>query len=310
MADATRKVDLKNRWLAAFLTLVLPGLGQLYQGRTFKGLVYLGCIVTLCLWGQAMGGWKVVHINAKHDQRGNLIKPTPRDVFQSYSLQFPAGVLTWPAMLQNSRYRSPENRDVNVLEEPLRNEFRGWLVVEDFSSEEIISEVEGVLSLGTDGPGGEFRGKTLDGEEAIIPISRLRSLEKPIAASSARMIQLVVNPADVGEPEARNAYLVGKIPRSFVDYFQAPLDKEAENELHLEFGSMLEIAFVFTWIAGLLNVLAIWDAFEGPAYGWGDEPELQRKRGRKTDNSQDTDSTNGDKPEVVESEEPATATSN
>ena len=28
---------------------------------------------------------------------------------------------------------------------------------------------------------------------------------------------------------------------------------------------------VFTLIAGLLNILAIWDAFEGPAYGFGDE---------------------------------------
>jgi hypothetical protein len=28
---------------------------------------------------------------------------------------------------------------------------------------------------------------------------------------------------------------------------------------------------VYTWIAALLNVLVMWDAFEGPAYGYGDE---------------------------------------
>ena len=31
------------------------------------------------------------------------------------------------------------------------------------------------------------------------------------------------------------------------------------------------MAMVFTWIAGLLNILAIWDAVEGPAFGYGDE---------------------------------------
>ena len=28
---------------------------------------------------------------------------------------------------------------------------------------------------------------------------------------------------------------------------------------------------MFTWIAGLLNLMAIWDAYDGPAYGYGDE---------------------------------------
>ena len=36
-------------------------------------------------------------------------------------------------------------------------------------------------------------------------------------------------------------------------------------------GRSYEIALLFTWVAGLLNLLAIWDAYEGPAYGYGDE---------------------------------------
>lgn len=36
-------------------------------------------------------------------------------------------------------------------------------------------------------------------------------------------------------------------------------------------GKRYEIALLFTWVAGLLNLLAIWDAYEGPAYGYGDE---------------------------------------
>ena len=38
-------------------------------------------------------------------------------------------------------------------------------------------------------------------------------------------------------------------------------------------GKFFELAKIFTWIAGLLNILAVWDAFEGPAYGYGDEEE-------------------------------------
>ncbi|MFN9825440.1 MAG: hypothetical protein ACK58J_14935, partial [Planctomyces sp.] len=32
-----------------------------------------------------------------------------------------------------------------------------------------------------------------------------------------------------------------------------------------------DVAAVLTWIAGLLNLMAIWDAAQGPAYGYGDE---------------------------------------
>ena len=50
----TPTVDLKNRWLAAGLALLLPGLGHLYQGRIFKAAIYSVCILGLFFTGQAL----------------------------------------------------------------------------------------------------------------------------------------------------------------------------------------------------------------------------------------------------------------
>jgi hypothetical protein len=61
------------------------------------------------------------------------------------------------------------------------------------------------------------------------------------------------------------------IPRPFLDAFGAPATPQEEVDLHGELGKFHELAMVLTWIAGLLNVLAIWDAVDGPAYGYGDE---------------------------------------
>ena len=48
-------------------------------------------------------------------------------------------------------------------------------------------------------------------------------------------------------------------------------DNAELDRLHGKLSQHFDIACVFTWIAGLLNLMAIWDAYEGPAYGYGDE---------------------------------------
>ncbi len=45
------------------------------------------------------------------------------------------------------------------------------------------------------------------------------------------------------------------------------------NGLHSRLGKLLEVGWVYTVIAGLLNILAIYDAFEGPAHADEEEPE-------------------------------------
>jgi hypothetical protein len=68
-----------------------------------------------------------------------------------------------------------------------------------------------------------------------------------------------------------NGTLQGTVARSFLNWFQAPRDSQELDRLHGDLSRKFDIASVFTWIAGLLNLLAIWDAADGPAYGYGDE---------------------------------------
>ena len=41
--------------LAAFLSYLVPGLGQVYQGRVGKGVLFLACIYVLFFYGNALG---------------------------------------------------------------------------------------------------------------------------------------------------------------------------------------------------------------------------------------------------------------
>lgn len=60
---------------------------------------------------------------------------------------------------------------------------------------------------------------------------------------------------------------------NFLWGFMAEPPQNVINGLHLRLGKVYEIGTIYTTVAGLLNVLAVYDAYEGPAYGRGDEPE-------------------------------------
>lgn len=59
--DDGAPIDLRDPGLAAFLSWLVPGLGQLYQGRVWKGRVVMGALVATLLAGLWIGGGKVVY---------------------------------------------------------------------------------------------------------------------------------------------------------------------------------------------------------------------------------------------------------
>jgi hypothetical protein len=59
--------------------------------------------------------------------------------------------------------------------------------------------------------------------------------------------------------------------------FLAEAPQNVLNGLHPRLGKLVEIGTIYTTIAGLLNILAIYDAYEGPAYQDEDEEELSRE---------------------------------
>lgn len=90
------KVDLKNRHLALALAWMVPGLGHLYQGRTRKGILYAGCILSLFLIGLAMGDWKIIYWRWV-----NPAANTEAFCF-NYIGQFWAGLVALPALIQGT----------------------------------------------------------------------------------------------------------------------------------------------------------------------------------------------------------------
>ena len=69
---------------------------------------------------------------------------------------------------------------------------------------------------------------------------------------------------------------------NFLGGFMAEPPLRELNGLHPRLGKLVEIASMYTAVAGLLNVLAIYDAYEGPAYAAIDQEEDAAKAAAHT----------------------------
>lgn len=130
--------------LAAVLSYLIPGLGQVYQGRTGKGLLFFGGLYVLFFYGMAMGQWKNVWLPDVSDQAdvevmgwrlGGVAKAVSyRPQFMG---QFWIGAAAWPAVVQYAKYdreaqagpvfgtfqRTPTEDELNDLQ---RNGNKRW----------------------------------------------------------------------------------------------------------------------------------------------------------------------------------------
>lgn len=124
--------------LAGFLSYLLPGLGQIYQGRIGKGLLFLVCVPGLFVLGMALGDWKNVYLPdttalPRVSVGGRVAVEGPlKAVYYrvQYLGQFWAGVAAWPAILQYVAYdphresgpllgtfeRAPSEQELNDLQ--------------------------------------------------------------------------------------------------------------------------------------------------------------------------------------------------
>src|SRR3954447_13674245 len=84
---------------AAMLSYLVPGLGQIYQGRVGKGLLFLVCLYALFFYGMFLGRWSNVFLADTADANTRL----PRWAANLYNRphyagQFWMGVVAWPAL--------------------------------------------------------------------------------------------------------------------------------------------------------------------------------------------------------------------
>jgi TM2 domain-containing membrane protein YozV len=101
--EKTPPVVLEPSALAGLLSYLVPGLGQIYQGRVGKGVLFMVCLYGLFFYGMALGSWKNVYYRDQIKSTGNggrfsnIVERLP------FYGQFPIGVAAWPALWQSNK---------------------------------------------------------------------------------------------------------------------------------------------------------------------------------------------------------------
>ncbi|MCX7398351.1 MAG: hypothetical protein NT138_11835 [Planctomycetales bacterium] len=272
------RVNLKNPLIAALLAYLIPGAGHWYQGRRFKATIYSVCILSLFIWGMILGNWQPVYSQLVYQTdrvTPQMEKKVPTTKFSfGYAAQFFNGAMALPALVQESRLRNEQVR-IDHLDSELQSDFVG--MVSDFSGRgDDLQIVTGTMTIAPVNPsGGEAVTGTLKASAADDKVveyglgGQIR-LGREVFGSPRREIECRIVSVD-GEELNIGKTLRGTISRSFLNWYQAPCDSQELDRLHGDLSRKFDIASVFTWIAGLLNLLAIWDAADGPAYGYGNE---------------------------------------
>lgn len=94
--DDGSTIDLRNPALAAVLSWLVPGLGQLYQRRTTKGGLFMGGLLTALIVGLWLGDGRVVYASWR-----------PGETRLAFLGQAGIGAVAVPAILQSMRLSGP-----------------------------------------------------------------------------------------------------------------------------------------------------------------------------------------------------------
>lgn len=97
--------------LAAVLSYLIPGMGQVYQGRVGKGLLFFFGLYLLFFYGMWMGQWRNVWLPDVSDMPqlrvgGSELKGVPSALWYrpQFMAQFWIGTAAWPAVVQYMNY--------------------------------------------------------------------------------------------------------------------------------------------------------------------------------------------------------------
>jgi hypothetical protein len=90
---------------AAVLSYIMPGLGQIFQGRVAKGLLFMVCLYSLFFYGMYLGSWKNVFV-PRIARGASPLSAFLADVWhrKPFAGQFWIGAAAWPALYQYATY--------------------------------------------------------------------------------------------------------------------------------------------------------------------------------------------------------------
>jgi hypothetical protein len=182
--------------VAAILSYLIPGLGQIYQGRIGKGLLFFVCIYTLFFIGVYLGSGTV------HIKRGEDV--------ETYTVS--SNVYLPDTAEQNNPFNLPRLA-ANLYNRP------------------------------------QFAGQFWVGVAAWPAVWQYVNYDRR---------------QEHGDP------LLGN--------FERTPSEPALNAVHTSGDKLLELAWVFTVVAGVLNVMVIYDALAGPAFLSSDTEEDKTTR--------------------------------
>lgn len=117
--NALSAVDKPTNPLAAVLSYLIPGLGQIYQGRIGKGILFFICVYTLFFAGVYLGSGTVHLRGETYTVASNVYLPDTAKENNPFHLpdlaanlynrpqfagQFWVGIAAWPAVYQYVNY--------------------------------------------------------------------------------------------------------------------------------------------------------------------------------------------------------------
>lgn len=185
----------------AFLSYLVPGLGQISQGRIGKGLLFFVCLYGLFFYGMYLGSWSNVYLADVKDETNSRLPSPVANVWNrlQFAGQFWIGIAAWPAIWQYNTFDPARDVEPAPKEGPVDRKAQFWEGLRTFERAPYENRSAGALRRANEAPA-EWRHRTL-------------------------------------------------------------------NELQIDGDKTWDLGWVFTVIAGVLNILVIYDAFAGPAFG-------------------------------------------
>ena len=109
-------------YLGAILSYLVPGLGQMTQGRWGKGILFLVALYALFFYGWVLGNKANVYIPNFHPNEPKATSRLSSDLYARFQFvgQFPIGMAAWPAIYQYVVSDAPGEKLGGVMKSPTK----------------------------------------------------------------------------------------------------------------------------------------------------------------------------------------------